>query len=134
MPTRTPHDALVALLDGVAAGRWDELAELYAPDAVVRHPFARDASALLTGREALRAHFARLGSAGLHLHAREPVVTHETGDPEVLIAEFTYAGTDGAGRALEMAACFVWRVRDGLVVESRDYLDRPRLLDVEEAA
>ncbi|GAA4556940.1 nuclear transport factor 2 family protein [Pseudonocardia xishanensis] len=134
MTTRTPREVVTALLDGVAAGRWDDLAELYATDTVVRHPFARDASALLTGREALRAHFGRLASSGMSLAAREPVTVYETTDPEIVVARFTYAGTDATDTPIEMAACFIWRIRDGLIVDAHDYLDTPRPTDPKDFA
>jgi ketosteroid isomerase-like protein len=49
---------------------------------------------------------------------------HETTDPEVIVAEFEYAGTILAtGEPFRVPAIFVLRVRDGLIVESRDYID-----------
>ncbi|GAB2845740.1 hypothetical protein GCM10027176_56950 [Actinoallomurus bryophytorum] len=44
------------LVEGVSHVRWDELPGLYAEDAVVMHPL--DRAGPLTGREALRRHFA----------------------------------------------------------------------------
>ena len=43
-------------------------------------------------------------------------------DPEVVIAEFIYDGTTVSGTTFDVSACFIWRVRDGLVVRSHDYL------------
>jgi ketosteroid isomerase-like protein len=49
---------------------------------------------------------------------------HTTTDPEVIVAEFEYAGTIVAtGEPFRVPAIFVLRVRDGLIVESRDYID-----------
>ena len=49
---------------------------------------------------------------------------HHTADPEVIVAEFEYAGTVLAtGEAFTVPCVFVLRVRDGLIVESRDYID-----------
>jgi 4-carboxymuconolactone decarboxylase len=121
-----PADVLRKLVSGVGAGKWDELHDLYSEDTVVRHPFARDASALLEGREALREHFAHFAESGTMLIPRDLVI-HQTTDPEVVIGEFVYDGNGGIQDGpFEMAACFVWRVRDGLIVDCRDYLDRPR--------
>ena len=44
-----PRDIFQNLVDGVAAQRWAELPDLYAEDAIVHHPFAVDASAMLKG-------------------------------------------------------------------------------------
>ncbi|MGA5507067.1 nuclear transport factor 2 family protein [Streptomyces umbrinus] len=124
--SRAPRDVLTQLLADVSAGRWDQLHELYADNTVVRHPFARDVSRLLEGRDALRHHFAHFAQSGRSLRARD-VVLHDTADPEVVVAEFVYDGTGpGPDDHFEMAACFVWRVRDGLVTHANDYLDQPR--------
>jgi uncharacterized protein len=118
----TPREVFERLIDGVTHGRWDELPALYAEDAVVIHPFA-PAGEPLTGREALRRHFAAGAGLGVTMTARD-VVVHETSDPEVVIGEFAYEGTVTAtGRRLTVPNVFVLRVRDGLIVESRDYID-----------
>lgn len=121
---RTPRDVVVELLTGVCESRWSDLPALYAEDALVEHPFARDASRRLIGRDALHAHFGGFAAAGYHLKARDLLI-HEGADPEVVVAEFVYDITTADG-VLAMAACFVWRVRDGLIVHSRDYLDQPQ--------
>jgi ketosteroid isomerase-like protein len=47
---------------------------------------------------------------------------HRTEDPEVVITEFRYEGSAG-GRPVRIPNIFVTRVRDGMIVESRDYAD-----------
>ncbi|SHL41277.1 Ketosteroid isomerase-related protein [Pseudonocardia thermophila] len=95
--------------------------ELYAPDAVVIHPLGPVPP--LRGREALRAHFAAADALPLRMRAEE-VAVHETADPEVVIGEFRYVGRNTAtGRDFVAHNVFVVRVRDGLIVESRDYVD-----------
>jgi uncharacterized protein len=45
-------------------------------------------------------------------------------DPEVIVAEFEYQGTDpGTGEPYALPGIFVLRVRDGQIVSSRDYFD-----------
>lgn len=122
----TPREVFERLVAGVSAGRWDELPGLYAEDAVVVHPLARPPEPLV-GREALRRHFAAGAAMGLELSARDAVV-HETADPEVVIGEFSYEGRVLAtGRTFRIPNVFVLRVRDGLIVESRDYADHVAL-------
>ena len=100
-------------------GQVDELAALYAEETDVRHPMAPLGDTPLLSREALRGHFAQarpVGSAGFRV---EDVRVHHTVDPEVVVGEFTYRGDAGWA-----APCIVvLRVRDGLIVESRDYID-----------
>jgi ketosteroid isomerase-like protein len=108
------------LIDGVTARRPDRLPRLYAEDAVVVHPFAHPASRL-EGRGALREHFARLDHLPVEMRARN-IVVHRTADPEVIIAEFEYAGRNTrTGRTFVVPNIFVMRIRDGRIVESRDY-------------
>jgi ketosteroid isomerase-like protein len=47
---------------------------------------------------------------------------HQTADPEVVIFEFSYVGSAN-GRPFTVPCIFVTRVRDGVIVESRDYAD-----------
>jgi len=52
------------------------------------------------------------------------VLVHQTADPEVVIAEFAYHGRAlETGRSFVLPCVFIMRVRDGLIVESRDYGD-----------
>ena len=122
---RTPEEVFLALVHGVAAGRWDELPGLYAEETNVVHPFDPFRSPPLRTREALREHFTVRPSPALTLN-REPVdiTIHETADPEVIVAEFAYRGTVvETGEPFALPCIFVLRVRDGQIVESRDYVD-----------
>lgn len=122
----TPRAVFQRLLDGIVARRPGDLPRLYAEDAVVVQPFAHPA-ARLEGRAALREHFARLETLPLEMAARN-VTVHQTADPEVIIAEFEYAGRNTAtGREFLLPNIVVMRVRDGHIVESRDYHDHSGL-------
>jgi ketosteroid isomerase-like protein len=123
----SPRDVLQRLLDQVSSDEWTRLHELYAEDIEVRHPLADDESRHLKGRDALRTHFAHLADSRWRLRARD-VVMHIGEDPEIVVGQFIYdVVKPGDAREYEMAACFVWRVRDGLVVDASDYLDAPKL-------
>ena len=126
----TPRTVFERLSDGISAGRWHELAELYAEDAVIEHPFATPpAPARLDGRATIHAHFSAAAAGPLALTARD-VVVHETADPEVIIVEYDYDGlVTTTGRTFTVANIQVIRVRDGLIVASRDYHDHRALTD-----
>lgn len=125
MTTFTPKEAMQKLADDISADQWQDLHLLYAPDAVVRHPIARDQSALLETREGLRRHFEKFFATGVKLRAT-PIQFIETTDPEVVIGTFTYHGTNGFGMdRFDLEACFIWRVRDGLILDTTDYLGPP---------
>lgn len=125
MTTRTAKQAMQQLADDISSDAWQELHMLYAPDTIVRHPMARDERALLQGREGLKKHFERFFSSGVKLRATG-IHFIETTDPELAIGTFTYHGENGFGMdRFDMEACFIWRVRDGLIVDTTDYLSPP---------
>jgi ketosteroid isomerase-like protein len=128
--TDTPREVFLKLVHGVCDERWADVVDLYAEKTDVSHPFhPLDAPAMLS-RDELRAHFG--GGAqpyeGPTLR-RQPVgiTIHETTDPEVIVAEFRYEGVVvETGKPFVIPGVFVMRVRDGKIVESRDYLDHLR--------
>jgi ketosteroid isomerase-like protein len=77
----------------------------------------------LRGREQVRAHFT--GLAGRISLTPRDVRVHETADPEVIVAEWDY---ESAG--IRFANIQVLRVRDGLIVESRDYHDHAAIAEI----
>jgi ketosteroid isomerase-like protein len=117
---RSPREVFLALVNGVAEGRWDELPGLYAEQTDVVHPFDPLRGPALRTRDALREHFRSRGDSAPQRRAAG-IVIHETTDPEVIVAEFEYRGT--AGEQLALPGIFVLRVRDGEIVSSRDYFD-----------
>ena len=118
-----PSQVFARLSQGITDQRWLELAELYAEDVVVDMPFAAPTPTRLHGREEVRTHFAAAAQGPLSLEARN-VRVHETADPEVIVAEFDYVGRVATtGTNFRVANIQVLRIRDGLIVESRDYHD-----------
>jgi uncharacterized protein len=122
--TPTPREVFLRLVDGVATGRWHELPGLYADPTDVRHPLDPLRGPALRTRDELREHFTP-PPGGLGIERRATNVTiHETADPEVIVAEFEYHGAVLAtGRRFVTPCVFVMRVRDGQIVESRDYIE-----------
>jgi ketosteroid isomerase-like protein len=122
----TPTEVFLQLVNGVCDRRYDELPELYAEQTDVRHPMSPYGDKPLLSRDALREHFGGAGPQTAAVIRFEPanVRIHETADPEVIVAEFDYAGTVlETGEPFAVPCVFVLRVRDGLIVESRDYID-----------
>lgn len=122
-----PRDVFAALSDGISEGRFDELSALYAENTVVEHPQAVPRPTRLTGRAAVHERFTGVLAGAVRLK-RKNVVVHETTDPEVIVAEYDYdAESVETGRTTTAANIQVLRVRDGLIVHSRDYHDYLRL-------
>lgn len=123
----TPLDILrryqQALLDKDA----DDLANLYAPDAVHELPFLFPGMPKqYEGREQVRSGY-RAAWAHSTAQPREvrDVAVHMTADREVIVVEQMVGGVvDQEGPAcFEFPGALVLRVRDGQIVHVRDYLD-----------
>ncbi|HEY7048298.1 MAG TPA: nuclear transport factor 2 family protein [Jatrophihabitantaceae bacterium] len=130
----TPQEVFHRLVDGVCrlvggdASQAENLAELYAERTHVEHPMALPSVDPLLTRDDLRRHFTGGPIEPIPDYRATDIVVHETADPEVIVAEFAYRGSV-AGREFRVPCVFVLRVRDGQIVESRDYisaLDRVR--------
>ncbi|WP_123024386.1 nuclear transport factor 2 family protein [Mycolicibacterium stellerae] len=121
----TPEQTFRAMLDVACRlqngdhSQVSTLAEFYDEETDVRHPLNPLGDTPLRSREALRNHFAAGASAGLSGVCVEDVFVHRTADPELFIGEFTYRGEGGWASP----NIIVFRIRDGLIVESRDYID-----------
>ncbi|HEV3359589.1 MAG TPA: nuclear transport factor 2 family protein [Pseudonocardiaceae bacterium] len=129
--TPSPREVFLALVEGVAAKKDPaEIAALYAEETDVVHPFDPNRAPALRSRDELREHFERGQRVrGAFDRKAVDIVIHETADPEVVIGEFAYEGTNtDTGEAVRVPAIFVLRVRDGLIVESRDYADHHAVL------
>ncbi|WIX78993.1 nuclear transport factor 2 family protein [Amycolatopsis carbonis] len=129
----TPREVFERLSEGITAGRFDELSQLYAENTVVEHPTAIPVSGRIEGREAVHERFVGGSGTTLRLSASD-VVVHETTDPEVIVAEYRYTVESSlSGEKTETDNIQVLRVRDGLIVHSRDYHDYLRMAAVQGA-
>jgi ketosteroid isomerase-like protein len=122
----TPEEVFRTLVHGVAAQDYESLPALYAEQTDVRHPMNPYGDHPLLTRDALREHFGLNAPrvAGTIRFEAANLRVHQTADPEVIVGEFEYAGTvNETGEPFTVPCVFVLRVRDGLIVESRDYID-----------
>ncbi|GGS89320.1 nuclear transport factor 2 family protein [Streptomyces cinerochromogenes] len=120
----TPREIFGQLAGLISAGKWSELPELYAEDTEVEIVFSPVPPRRIHGRAELRKRFEALEASDAVRLRTENIRIHETGDPEVVIAEFDYEGLYPAtGRTFRTANIQVLHVRDGLIVETRDYHD-----------
>ncbi len=120
----SPSEVFVALVNGVAEGRWEELPGLYAEQTDVVHPFDPLRQPALRSRDELREHFTPAGAGPRPTRRAANITIHQTTDPEVIVAEFEYQGTsEDTGEPYAVPGIFVLRVRDGEIVSSRDYFD-----------
>jgi ketosteroid isomerase-like protein len=118
----SPTEVFRRLIEGIGEGHWPQLADLYAEDAVVDMPM-HPQRVHIEGRSAVRQHFAAAARGPVALRPHH-VVVHTTTDPEVIVAEFEYDGVNRAtGKKFTVANVQVLRVRDGLIVATRDYHD-----------
>jgi ketosteroid isomerase-like protein len=122
--TPSPREVFTRLLEGIAAGHYAELAQLYAEDAVVETVFEPVGPRRTQGRAALAERFAQVAAVSPVELTPVNVVIRETDDPELIVAEWDYQVHHGpTGRTFESANIQVLRVHDGLIVHSRDFHD-----------
>lgn len=127
MPIAT--DVFMRLITGISEGRWADLGDLYAENAVVEQPFFPGTPQRLEGRAEVAKHFAAAATMPLELRATN-IVVHETADPQTVIAEFDYDGrVTTTGHTFRVANIQVLTVEDGLISATRDYHDHPRLAE-----
>ncbi|MEU3777694.1 nuclear transport factor 2 family protein [Streptomyces sp. NPDC032472] len=127
--TRSPREVFRSLLDGITEGRFAELARLYAEDAVVETVFEPVGPRRFEGRAALHERFAQVAAVSPFRLTAKNVVIRETDDPEVIVAEWDYhVHNQESGRSVEAANIQVLRVRDGLIVHTRDFHDHLALV------
>ena len=124
----TPRQVAEKLVTGICERRFHEVPKLYAEDCVVEVPYATAGAApRIEGAAAIRAHFARADAMPFRLQARDLIV-HETEDPELVVSEWDYEVTViDSGRTATVANVQFLRVRDGLIVHSRDFHDHARM-------
>jgi len=123
----TPRQVAEKLVTGISEGRFEEVPRLYAEDCVVEVPYATGGAApLLEGGAAIREHFSHADAMPFRLRARDLVV-HETEDPELVVLSWDYEVTaTTTGATATVANVQFLRVRDGLIVHSRDFHDHAR--------
>ncbi|MCC9310995.1 nuclear transport factor 2 family protein [Kitasatospora sp. RB6PN24] len=127
--TLSPRGVFQKLLEGIQAARYVELADLYAEDAVVETVFEPVGPRRSEGRAALAERFAAVAAHSPVELTPANVVIRETDDPEVIVAEWDYRVHHRVtGQNFESANIQVLRVRDGLIVHSRDFHDHLTLV------
>jgi ketosteroid isomerase-like protein len=89
-------DGVVRLVRG-DTGQVAALADLYAAHTRVEHPTAPPPATVLRTRADVQRHFAAAAGTGFRPddYRVEDLVVHDTADPEVVVAEFAYAGSAG---------------------------------------
>jgi ketosteroid isomerase-like protein len=121
--TATPRETVDQLLRATLANSADDMASLYAADVVIELPFGQGGAPIrFEGRELLRERLVAAGNQRRFTGIDE-VVVRDTTDPEVVVAEYRVHGESTDGRAYALRFLMIVRVRDGLIVSSRDYGD-----------
>src|SRR5215467_2502667 len=117
-----PTEVFYRLVDAIAERRQSEiLDECYAEDVVVEHPFMTPEPTTTKGREQLRQRMTNLQNLPITVEIAD-VVVHETTDAEVIVGEFeSHITSKQTGQHITTSNILVVRVRNGLVVSSRDY-------------
>jgi ketosteroid isomerase-like protein len=115
----SPRSVVESLLKGIENREWAELSALYDENVVIEHPFNVPEPSTINGKAALHAHFTAAPTRpfGLTVHN---LVVRDTDDPEVVVAQYDYR-ISLPDKTVEVANILVVRVRNGLIVHSKDY-------------
>ncbi|MFG2289225.1 nuclear transport factor 2 family protein [Streptomyces sp. NPDC048595] len=125
-PGLSPREVLERYQRAMLGKSADDLADLYAVDAVHEFPFVFPGMPeRYEGREAVRAGYQAVWSASPAQPQRiRQVVVHESTDPEVMVVEQVVTGTlTTTGREFSFPGLLVMRVRNSRIVHVRDYMD-----------
>jgi uncharacterized protein len=121
-----PREVLARYQQAMLDKSADDLADLYAVDAVHEFPFLSPGMPeRYQGREEVRAGYrAAWGASPVQPREIRDVVVHESTDPEVITVEQVVTGTVATnGRFFRIPGLLVIRVRSGRIVHVRDYMD-----------
>lgn len=130
--TATSREVVEQVLRASREMDTDAFVSLIAPDGYLEWPY-RPAGfpARSAGREQIREFLTAQVSGLVRLEEYRNTVIHETTDPEVVIVEYDAYGTVlPTGAPLHQSIIAVLRIRDGLVVSYRDYLNPLVLAEV----
>jgi ketosteroid isomerase-like protein len=121
----TPEDILQRFTRAIVAGSADDLAVLYAEDAVHEFPFTHTDKTTLHGRERIRARYrAAWGAMPATVKAASNLIVHRMADGETTVAEFELTLENTNTHAQFIASTVVvMRVRGGEITHLRDYTD-----------
>ncbi|GGM12292.1 hypothetical protein GCM10010129_65370 [Streptomyces fumigatiscleroticus] len=123
---RTPREVLACYYQAMLDKSADDLADLYAVDAVHEFPFTSPGfPPRYEGREAVRAGYrAAWGASPVQVEEVRKTAAYETADPEVIIAEHVVVATLPTRRTtFTVPGLLVLHVHGGLITRVRDYMD-----------
>lgn len=119
------------VLDASLAADLDAVLGLLARDGCIEWPYRpAGVPGRLAGHEEIRAYLAKAAAAPMRWDQFTDLTVYETTDPEVVIVEYTAVGrlTD-SGEPIRQPIIAVFRVRAGLIVSWRDYLNPLTLIE-----
>lgn len=123
---RTPREALALYYQAMLDKSPDDLADLYAMDAVHEFPFSSPGfPERYEGREAVRTGYrAAWGASPVQVKEVRRVAAYGTTDPEVIVAEHVVvAAMPPQDTTFTIPGLLILHVRDGLITRVRDYMD-----------
>ena len=134
--TATSREVVEQVLRASREQDTDTFVNLIAPDGYVEWPYRpAGVPARVEGREGIREFLTNQAKGLVRFDEYRNTVIHETTDPEVVIVEYDVHGTViPTGAPLHQRIIAVIRIRDGLVVSYRDYLNPLALAETLAAA
>ncbi|MER6943799.1 nuclear transport factor 2 family protein [Nonomuraea sp. NPDC000554] len=122
MSVATPRQVVTQLLHLTATGPREEMADLFAEDAVFEFPFLPPGMPQEEqNRATFRTHL-KVGALIQRFESVDNVEIRETTDPDVVVLEYRlHSRVTATGKQFTHQIIMVARVRDGLITWSRNY-------------
>ncbi|SCF01474.1 nuclear transport factor 2 family protein [Micromonospora mirobrigensis] len=123
--TATSREVVEQILRASREQDTERFVDLFAPDGYIEWPYLpAGIPGRVEGRDQIREFLTAHANGLVKFDEYRDTVIHETTDPQVVIVEYEAHGTViPTGASLHQKIIAVLRIRDGLVVAYRDYLN-----------
>jgi ketosteroid isomerase-like protein len=123
---RKPMQTVQELYDAFARRDFLEVFGLLSPDIEILQSQELPWGGLYRGHDGARQLFAKLGS---HINSTLDIERLIDAEEHVVAIGWTHGTVNATGASYRVPFAHVWRVRDGLVIQTQFFIDNPNMLE-----
>jgi uncharacterized protein len=123
---RKPMQTVQELYDAFARRDFLEVFGLLSPDIEILQSQELPWGGLYRGHDGARQLFAKLGS---HINSTLDIERLIDAEEHVVAIGWTHGTVNATGASYRVPIAHVWRVRDGLVIQTQFFIDNPNMLE-----
>jgi ketosteroid isomerase-like protein len=123
---RKPMQTVQELYDAFARRDFLEVFGLLSPDIEILQSQELPWGGLYRGHDGARQLFAKLGS---HIDSTLDIERLIDAEEHVVAIGWTHGTVNATGASYRVPIAHVWRVRDGLVIQTQFFIDNPNMLE-----